>query len=540
MKLQSWKLIFIIFCLIFILPACQLGSRLTSQEPEQNNSPQEVVDAVQETLAAGTQEEEPLAEPTMPAQPAALSQEELKEKWQTPLLSYTFISGICSSAQGIVEQQINGNLSDSELSDQMFELQFVLDEANKILGEWTPFPGTEIYRPDLVNRLETLTGLIEQWKNGAITAEVAGGEFDRACQGLESEVKKLADVASAEGITEETLDAIGEELNKSLAALTEKLEAARPVNDEPGMSRKNPYPTSQVVSTPGWDIQVLEIKRGEEAWQMIQAANSFNEPAPEGYEYLLVRVKAKNTSTVDEERSINATAFNLTGSSLVQHGYLSVVAPEPALDAKLFPGGETEGWVPLMAAQGETNLILVFQELFSFEEGSARFIALDEGASISVPKDLVAIEPTELGATRETAAPKGEMVITEDWEVMVLEVKRGEEAWQMIQEENQFTEAAPEGMEYALAMVKVRYIGSSNTAEYVGSAAFKTTGSSNNMHDFPFVSAPSPALETYLFPGGQAQGWIPLLVEKGETDLILVYDPYMGFDDEQRRYLALE
>ena len=540
MKMLSWKRIFIILCLIFILPACQLGSTLTSQESEQSNSPEAIVDAVQETLAAGVQEEEPLAESTLPAQPAALSQEELKEKWQTPLLSYAFLSGICGSVQEIVEQQISGNLSDSELSDQKFEIQFVLDEANRILSEWTPFPGTETYRPDLANRLETLDGLIEQWKNGAITAEVAGGEFDRACQGLESEVENLAKAASAEGLTEETLDVIGEELDKNMSILIEELEAARPVNEEPGMSRKNPYPVSQVVSAPDWDIQVLEIKRGEEAWQMIQAANSFNEPPPEGYEYLLIRARVKNTSTVDEEGSIDGTAFTLTGSRLVQYGYLSVVAPEPVLDAKLFPGGETEGWVPLMAAQGETNLILVFQEMFSFKEGSARFIALDEGASLSVPADLAGIQPTELGITRETTAPKGEMVITPDWEVTVLELKRGDEAWQMIQENNQYAEVAPEGMEYALAMVKVHYIGSSATADYIGSGAFKTTGSSNNLHDFPWIPVPNPALETFLFPGGQMQGWVPLQVEKGETGLILVFDPNMGFDDEQRRYLSLE
>jgi len=424
----------------------------------------------------------------------------------------------------------------------MFEIQFVIDITSKTLDEWTPFSGTETYRADLMTRLETIAGLIAQWKDGAITAEAAGGDLERECQVITSEVQVLAETASAEGLSEETLEAIGAGLNENLADITEELETARPApdNEEPGMSRKNPYPAGQAVSVANWDIQVLEIKRGEEAWQMIQAANAYNDPAPDGQQYLLVRIKAKNTSTADEERTMNAISFNLTGSNLVQYGYVSVVAPEPVLDAKLFPGGETEGWVPLTAAQGETNLILVFQDLFSFEEDSARFIALDEGASISVPEDLAGIQPGEPCATRETAAPKGGMVVTRDWEVTVLDMKRGEEAWQMIQEGNSYTEAAPEGMEYVLAMVKVRYIGSSNTAEYIGSAAFKSTGSSNNMHDFPWISAPDPALETYLFPGGQAQGWVPLLVEQGETGLILVYDQYMGFDDAQRRYLALE
>ena len=63
-----------------------------------------------------------------------------------------------------------------------------------------------------------------------------------------------------------------------------------PTPERVGMSRSNPYPSSQVVHAPNWDVQVLEVVRGDEAWKALQAANQFNEPAPEGMEYILVKL----------------------------------------------------------------------------------------------------------------------------------------------------------------------------------------------------------------------------------------------------------
>ena len=172
------------------------------------------------------------------------------------------------------------------------------------------------------------------------------------------------------------------------------------------MSRQNPSPAGSVVAATNWEVQVLEAKRGDEAWQMIQAANQFNEPAPEGMEYLLARIKAKNISTQTDELNISRSDFELTGSSHIEYSAPSIVAPEPVLDAKLFQNGEAEGWVPLIAAKGETNLILIFDEVFSFEEGGLRFVALDEGASVTALAELSRIQPNDLGMERANSRAK--------------------------------------------------------------------------------------------------------------------------------------
>ena len=307
-----------------------------------------------------------------------------------------------------------------------------------------------------------------------------------------------------------------------------------------GMNRSNPFPRSEVVSAPNWDAQVLEVVRGDEAWQAIQAANQFNEPAPEGMEYLLVKLHVKSTYADSDEHLISGSDFKVTGDRLIEYFTASVVEPDPQLDAQLFTGGETEGWSPYLIGQGEGNLILIVDELMSFDENRLRFIALDEGASISVAPELGDIRPTDLGKERGNPAPLGETVTTEDWEVTILEVVRGDDAWTMVQEANQFNDPPEEGMEYIAVKVHVRYISTVDESTQIDDSYFKTTGSASVLYDWPSVVDPSPELNITFFPGGEYEGWVILQSAQGETDLVAVFEPLFDFSGENKRFLSLE
>lgn len=307
-----------------------------------------------------------------------------------------------------------------------------------------------------------------------------------------------------------------------------------------GLSRSNPYPRSELVAAPNWDIQVLDVIRGEEAWTMIQSANQFNDPAPEGMEYVLISIHAKSTYDDSEEHSIGRSDFNLTGDNLISYGPASVVVPDPELDGRVFTGGEAEGWVPFLVAQGEGNLILVLDELFNFDDDRFRFIAIDEGASISVSAELAQITPSDVGEERNSPAPAFEQVITEDWQITVLEVFRGEEAWAMVQEANQFNDPPAEGMEYIVARVHIRNIGTDDEPVPVDGSYFKSTGSASVLYDTPPIVDPNPQLDVHLYPGGEFEGWVTVQVAVGETGVMLVFDPWFDFSGDNKRFLAIE
>ena len=309
-----------------------------------------------------------------------------------------------------------------------------------------------------------------------------------------------------------------------------------------GLSRNNPYPLSELVSAPNWEVQVLEVKRGEGAWTDIHAANMFNEPAPEGMEYLLVKIRVKSTYTDSDEHAINGCDFDVTGDRLIANtcSMASVVEPKPQLDAKLYTGGEAEGWAAYLVGQGEGNLILIVNESWNFDENAIRFIALDEGASIGISPDLAGIQSTDIGVGRNAPAPRKEKVISEDWEITVLEVIRGDEAWAMVYEVNKYNATPEEGMEYIAVKIQARYIGIEDRAENIDNSSFHTTGSAGVLYDRPYVIGPDPELSVSLFPGGEYVGWVIVQAAKGETGLMLVFKPLFDISDNNQRFISLE
>ena len=62
-----------------------------------------------------------------------------------------------------------------------------------------------------------------------------------------------------------------------------------------GMSRSDPFPPSEVVSVSCWETQVLDVVRGDEAWQILRSTSEENGPAPEEMEYLLVKLRTRTT-----------------------------------------------------------------------------------------------------------------------------------------------------------------------------------------------------------------------------------------------------
>lgn len=309
-----------------------------------------------------------------------------------------------------------------------------------------------------------------------------------------------------------------------------------------GLSRANPYPGTEVVSVPNWDVQVLETKRGADAWNDIQAANSYNEPAPEGMEYLMVKIHVKCTYDDSDEHSISGYDFDVTGDEAILYttSMASVVKPEPELDATLFSGGETEGWSAYLVTQGEANLMLVFDESWSFDENSKRYIALDPGASINIPSELNAIIASENGKHRNSPIPFKEKLVTEDWEMTILEVVRGDAAWDLVLEGNRYNDPPAEGYEYNAVKLHVRYIGTVDDSSSIDGYYFNITGSANILHGTPSVVEPDPALDIELYPGGEHEGWVVFQSIIGETNLMLAFEESWTFDENEVRYLAID
>jgi hypothetical protein len=302
-----------------------------------------------------------------------------------------------------------------------------------------------------------------------------------------------------------------------------------------------PVPLQTPLRFATWAVTVTEVLRGEAAAGAITAANQFNEPAPEGQEYLLVTLQLENISDKEEAQSPSfALQVRVTGDRNVAYRPASVVAPQP-FEGDLFPGGVTQGQVVVAVPQDEGNLLLMLQETFEVDS-APHFLALSEGNTVSVAPELADITPTDLGTRRDAPAAISETVTTEDWEVTVLEVVRGEQAAALAQQGNQFNDPPASGMEYVAVRARVRAIAVErpDRPEQVGDAMFRVTGAQNVVYESVAVVEPAPALEAELFPGGQVEGWAILSAAQGEQELLAIFKPLFSFDDAQTRYIRLE
>lgn len=178
------------------------------------------------------------------------------------------------------------------------------------------------------------------------------------------EVKPSADAASeAEDVTEVEEEEV-EEKEKPVGTRSNPL----PFGDTITV-KENIYDDSFNSYESFVDVTLLETIRGEEAWAIIQEENSYNEPADEGFEYVLVKVKGflKESETEDDSLYFSSMNFNFVSNEGEVYDWKSAVIPHQ-LDKELYNGGTAEGYIVNQVKVGDD-----FKISYDSSEGSPVF-----------------------------------------------------------------------------------------------------------------------------------------------------------------------
>lgn len=146
--------------------------------------------------------------------------------------------------------------------------------------------------------------------------------------------------------------------------------------EPPGSNPQNPLPLAETLVTPDWEIQVLEVMRGDEAMAMLKQASAFNKAHEDSaMEYVLVKIRFKYVGTADTfyvyEKIFRGT--DSTNQIYKSVSFIDLKVPNPALKADLQPGGETEGWVAIQAGKDDAGVMLVVWPYVSYENNTALF-----------------------------------------------------------------------------------------------------------------------------------------------------------------------
>jgi hypothetical protein len=120
------------------------------------------------------------------------------------------------------------------------------------------------------------------------------------------------------------------------------------------------------VSLEPYDVKVtvLQVIRGKEAWERIQAVSPSNQPAKAGFDYVLALVSLELKARVSPGdksfelgRPMQLTAMSADGR---EYEGVSVVPPKPELSGALRAGGSVEGWVAFLVDQKDRKPLMAF------------------------------------------------------------------------------------------------------------------------------------------------------------------------------------
>lgn len=148
----------------------------------------------------------------------------------------------------------------------------------------------------------------------------------------------------------------------------------------PGYSRSNPASIGSSLTYEEEDdwlyedykvrITLVQIIRGNQAWNMIEEANMFNDPPAAGNEYILAKIRFEylESSDPDTQYDISQYDFTAVSASGKDYEWASIVCPDPKLSADLYPGASVEGWAAF-EVDIDDNPLLTFGRNYQGKDG---------------------------------------------------------------------------------------------------------------------------------------------------------------------------
>lgn len=157
-------------------------------------------------------------------------------------------------------------------------------------------------------------------------------------------------------------------LKKENAELKARLQPAAP-SAEQGSTRTNPaglnVTQTVAVSKLGTEytakVTLLDVIRGDAAWQQVKVANVFNDPAKDGKEYIIAKFRFELlTSAGDKAIDLSAVHFTAFSGAGREYDWPMVVEPEPKIGTSLYAGSSHEGWVVFEVDKTDTVPVVAY------------------------------------------------------------------------------------------------------------------------------------------------------------------------------------
>lgn len=132
----------------------------------------------------------------------------------------------------------------------------------------------------------------------------------------------------------------------------------------PGATRNDPAGIGEVltISRDDWldgastiELELLRLVSGNDAWEMVQQANRFNDEPDEAKEYILALFRVIALEVEEEPLELTHAMFDaVSGTGVVYGDFISVAGLTPSWRVELYEGAEVEGWTYFLVDVDDT------------------------------------------------------------------------------------------------------------------------------------------------------------------------------------------
>ena len=108
-------------------------------------------------------------------------------------------------------------------------------------------------------------------------------------------------------------------------------------------------------------LTLLEIIRGDRAWQLVRETSMFADPPEPGFEYILAKIKFEYLTgqTPDTIFEVSPVWFNVVSmNGNVYARSIGLREPEPSIRCALYPGASHEGWIAYPVTVDDTRPLM--------------------------------------------------------------------------------------------------------------------------------------------------------------------------------------
>jgi hypothetical protein len=277
-----------------------------------------------------------------------------------------------------------------------------------------------------------------------------------------------------------------------------------------GLSRARPVPLGESVVAGPVELWVREVLIGPDAVAQVLGAAGTNVEPREGMTYVAVRLSARNIGR--DPLWLDNDDFAVTGDSDLLYRFLGAQPPQPVLDLALAPGNTAEGWVVFAVPAAEGSLLLLFDSLSLGGSWADRVLAIQDGAR-RPDLDQRAAARNEAGVDPAAPLGPGEIAVTEQWSVELLDIVSGAAAFDLVDYRSGALgpgdAVGDDGSVWVALRFRIQNVQSGGELAYFPANAFALVDEAGApLLDVLTLTPPRPDASGGYYPGAVRDGWV--------------------------------